>query len=281
LNVSTTQFHLSNLLDKIDLARYLASRSGQADRARMLSLQLPHALDALNVAPDASQNMKMENLICVAYFLFVLGRCEHAGATCPVCTRETLDRSGHHAVAGCPRGRHRVRRHNGLSEIVGEHLALADFTVTKDRAIVIDANNPPRPADLLVTRFINGQDVALDVSVTSPLQSQLLSHAAREQGHAIKLREAQKRTKYEAACLRQDVVFLPIVAETYGGWSEVATTTFERIIMAEAAELNKKSWRVRRRFYGRLSVSMAIHSARAILDRRPPRLERLSLLRER
>ena len=107
------------------------------------------------------------------------------------------------------------------------------------------------------------------MSFVSPLQSAYLNQAAREQGVAARAREEAKKRKYVRQCEQHSVDFIPVVAETYGGWAKTAVETFERIIAAEATERDRPLGAVRWLLYGQLAVSIARNTAWAIIDRRP------------
>ena len=144
----------------------------------------------------------------------------------------------------------------------------AHLKVHVDVAVMYD-KNAPRPADLLIRRFDNGKDVAVDFTFVAPLQKKYIKRAAGHKGVAVKAAEARKHRSYDEQCRQHDTVFIPVAAETYGGWGKSATDFFERVIAAEATELERPMGPVRKQFYNDLAISIARNSARAILERIP------------
>jgi hypothetical protein len=233
----------------------------------MISLQREHALDVFKVVPDPTRGQYLEPGIFRSYVRFVLGDVDHAGLPCSRCGA-AMDRLGAHAVH-CPVGRNRTKKHNEVVHIAGDHLNAGEYSVARDAAI--DPLVPLRPADLLVPRFVEGREAAMDITIISPLQHSLVDKAAEDKNAVFAEGEKRKEKKYAALCATRDVVFIPLVATTYGGWSDRAMATFERIIAAEANNLHLPLASVRNNFYGQMAVAIARYTAWAILDRRPVR----------
>jgi hypothetical protein len=259
------QHLLSERIDKARLEKYL--QDGEvADRARIRSLQLDHSLDAIAVlAPSARRGQHLSNAEARSYFSFLLGcvptgNCEECGAA--------MDRSAFHALC-CSHGKRLKTRHDDAAHVVALHVQRAGFKVSEDVAIMSDGPNRPRPADLRIKRFKDGQDAALDFTFVAPLQKKFIKKAAVQTGVAVKAAEAKKRLKYAEQCRQHGVYFFPVAAETYGGWGAAAKEVFEMIIAAEAAVLERPMGPVRRQFYCDLAISIARNAARAILERLP------------
>jgi hypothetical protein len=74
---------------------------------------------------------------------------------------------------------------------------------------------------------MRGQDVALDVTVVSPLQDALVQRAAEHPGHALEHRLEEKMRKSFDACHRQGVVFLPLtrLGNTLGRHARLSKVT--------------------------------------------------------
>ena len=63
-----------------------------------------------------------------------------------------------------------------------------------------------------------GKDAAFDVTVVTPLQDATMPAAANTAGHALNYAYGRKMNGAHEECRRQGIAFLPIVAETFGGW---------------------------------------------------------------
>ena len=259
------QSSLSERIDRANLEKY--KREGEvADRARINSLQLDHSLDAIAVlAPSQRRGQHLSNNQARMYVSFLLGRvpkgkCEECG--------KPMDRTGAHALA-CSHGGRLKTRHDDAAHVVALHVQRAGLKVREDVAIMRDGPNRPRPADLLIRNFKNGQDAALDLTFITPLQVKHINQAAVQTGVAVKAAEAMKRRKYAEQCRQNGVLFFPVAGETYGGWGAAAKEVFETIIALEAAKLERPLRPVRRQFYCDLAISIARNAALAILERLP------------
>ena len=255
------QNSLSERIDKANLEEYM--RDGEViDRARINSLQLAHSLDALHaLAPSQRRGQHLSNNEARTYFQFLLAQLPTGN--CTECST-AMDRSGFHALC-CSHGKRLKARHDDATHVVAQHVQRARFKVSEDVAIMRDGPNRPRPADLRIRRFKNGQDAAIDFTFVAPLQKKYLNKAAVRSGVAVKAAEALKRKKYTEQCRQH----FPVAGETYGGWGASAMEVFEMVIAAEAAVLERPMGPVRRQLYCDLAISIARNAARAILERLP------------
>ncbi len=63
----------------------------------------------------------------------------------------------------------------------------------------------------------------------STLQQLTVNGAAATQGHALSVGEDRKAAAHAEACRSVGVAFIPLVAETLGGWSNRASDTIKDI----------------------------------------------------
>ena len=73
------------------------------------------------------------------------------------------------------------------------------------------------------------QQAALDVTVTSPLQSSLIINASEKSGFALSAAEDRKYEQYAQKCNEKEIHFIPLALETFGGFSETFRKTLKRI----------------------------------------------------
>merc|ERR1712012_269079 len=78
-----------------------------------------------------------------------------------------------------------------------------------------------RPADIFIPRWAGGRDAALDVMVTHPLKEGTRARAATEPGYALTLAYNNKMRDAANQCDQQGIAFIPVVAESLGGWHKV------------------------------------------------------------
>ena len=105
-------------------------------------------------------------------------------------------------------------RHLGVQSFLCQ--MLSDARVPHEREVAITPGSRDRPADILLTRWHNGRDLAVDLTVVHSMPSGV----GREPGAAGRVfaaAEAKKRRRYEAACEEQRVDFKPFVMDTFGG----------------------------------------------------------------
>ena len=74
-----------------------------------------------------------------------------------------------------------------------------------------------------------GQPAALDVTVTSPLQSSLSINASEKSGFALSAAEDGKYEQYAQNCSEVEIQFIPLAFETFGGFSEAVRKTLKQI----------------------------------------------------
>jgi hypothetical protein len=127
-----------------------------------------------------------------------------------------------------------------------------------------------RPADVYISQF-EGRETCLDVSVVHPCTPSTVVHAAQERGYAASSMEASKLALYSERCAANNLLFLPIVLESYGGFGPSAVISLCRLARLRAQFTGEeysscKKW---------LFQSMAIASQRAIALSLQDRSDRL------
>ena len=69
----------------------------------------------------------------------------------------------------------------------------------------------------------------MDVTITHPLQAATRAGAAATPGHAMTVAFENKCRDTEELCREQGIKFIPIVAESLGGWHKVALEQFRKL----------------------------------------------------
>ena len=69
----------------------------------------------------------------------------------------------------------------------------------------------------------------MDVTVTHPLQDATRARAATTPGHAMTVAYENKCRIAEELCREQEIAFIPVVAESLGGWHQVALDQFRKL----------------------------------------------------
>eukprot|EP00731_Ephydatia_muelleri_P010847 Em0005g1433a len=178
--VLTSRIHQKVLSNKIDnhLFNILYGQSSTTDRARLLSVSSPHAAAWVSVIPLEGLGLHLkpsEFQVAITWWLGLDTSC------CPLCPGRVLDLLGHHALT-CKRGGDVVTRHNKLRDTLAETCRRAHLSVKLEAGSNLTKDHShTRPADILVPNWSWGKLAAFDLSVTSPLNSNVLLEA----GHNI------------------------------------------------------------------------------------------------
>ena len=126
-----------------------------------------------------------------------------------------------------------------------------------------------RPADVLIPRWTHGKDTTLDVTVVNPLQAKLIAQAATTAGHALTYAYNRKMAGAGAACMREGMVFIPMPAETLGGWHEQAVLQVRKLGSAQARQTGQEESVAIGHLFQRLSVLLVKGNAALFLNRIP------------
>ena len=109
----------------------------------------------------------------------------------------------------------------------------------------------------------------MDIAITSPHRQDYLIEASRSTGYAATVYEQYKRDYLGTAqdCLHQGIAFLPVVAETSGGWGLSASSTFKTLARAVAMKTGEEASSVLRSQRQTLGIGIRRANARAIFRR--------------
>ena len=151
---------------------------------------------------------------------------------CPYCKSGTLDTFGDHAVACHGRG-DAISRHDRIRDRIASACLVANLSPVIEKRNLIAENNS-RPGDVSLPCWKSGQSAALDITVTSSLQPNIISHAAEKSGYPIEAAEDRKYTEYENSCAQQGILFVPLAIEVLGGLSRTLKKALLRMSLADS-----------------------------------------------
>ena len=126
-----------------------------------------------------------------------------------------------------------------------------------------------KPADILIPRWVDGKDGALDVTVTSPLCKTNMARAAAEAGSALKSAYERKVQGAAAACQEQGLAFLPIAMETLGGLHQVTIAQLKRLASALARQAGEDEGTATRQLFQRVALGLMRGNAVMMVSRSP------------
>jgi hypothetical protein len=222
-----SQRSLSRSINQASFDRLLNDAPDVRSRALALSSAIPHAGDWLNVVPSHSLGLHLHNRefrLCIQYWLGL--RMFSESYPCPFC-KHLCDPFGDHHI-GCGGNNDRIFRHDSLRDILFESARSAALSPKKELPSLIPGSKS-RPADIYLPNWKHSKPAALDVSVISPLQKLTLISSSSIQGHALCIGEERKCSAHVKPCHDVGVSFIPMIAETIGGWSEVAVRMFAEL----------------------------------------------------
>ena len=112
-------------------------------------------------------------------------------------------------------------------------------------------------------RSNSDKPAAIDVSITSPLKSNILSEAGVVAGAAARQTEERKHISNDTICSELGWKCVPLVMETFGAWGRTAGQFFGELASRLAAQSHSSKTIMLNNIYGRLSLTLVRANARA------------------
>ncbi|KAL5475887.1 hypothetical protein EMCRGX_G025764 [Ephydatia muelleri] len=209
--VLTSRIHQKVLSNKIDnhLFNILYEQSSAADRAHLLSVSSPHAASWVSIIPLEGLGLHLQPSEFQVAIKWWLGLDTSCGSICPLCPGRVLDPLGHHALT-CKRGGDVVTRHNKQRDTHAETCCRAHLSVKVEAGSNLTKDHShTRPANILVPNWSLGKLAAFDLSVMSPLNSNVLLEAGLAAGQAARATEQRKHDENGAKCIELRVDLRP------------------------------------------------------------------------
>jgi hypothetical protein len=129
--------------------------------------------------------------------------------------------------------------------------------------------NDRRPADVFIPMWRGGRDIALDVTVTHPMQKSMVQGAAAEAGHAVRAAHKRKMDGAAEECAAAHIVFRPLAVETLGGWHPMAVAEVTKLAAALARQTGEDEEVATRQLWQRLGVQLQKGNSVMITNRMP------------
>jgi hypothetical protein len=200
------------------------------DACRLRAVARPRAGAWLGAAPVPSQGLKFEPEDFITALKWWLGmevsaRCD----VCPACGAEALDPLGDHAVC-CAVGPSRIARHNLVNDAWCD--VLGDVGLRHQKEVRLDPRSDHRPADTLVEGWTGTRACAQDWTVVHVLKSSFLSRGGASPADATREAEREKVSAIarSGVVLPENVDFLPMGVDTFGGFGPAASSAMRRVV---------------------------------------------------
>ena len=168
----------------------------------------------------------------------------------------------------CGTGGERISRHHHLRDALYDSAVAAGLGPTKEGRFLLPGVDR-RPADVLVPHWAGGRDAAMDVTVINPLQEATGAGAATTPGHALTFAYNRTVRGAEEDCRRQGISFIPMAAESFGGWHAAAEREIRKLGAALARHTGQVEGEATRHVWQRLGILLQRGNA-AILGNRVP-----------
>ena len=255
---------LSSHLDDRAVEALMASATA-FNKARLQSVAVSHSGDWLLTMPNENlgQTFTPDQWRVLARWRLGGAVFEFPG-NCPNCNKP-MPTNGNHAVE-CSTGGDPTRRHDRICVVVADAARQAGLHPVREKRYIIQGNGE-KPADVYIDAFDGGRSLAIDVSVTSPVQASLVAGAAETQLFAAQRRVDSKHTKYDSNLPRATDLVVAAV-ETFGGWHPEGRTIFKRLAEMIAGHHNTR-WQLELKLlYQRLAMALMRSNANSFLSRR-------------
>ena len=260
---------LSSCIDEASLNLLLSSAPDLHSKALAHSTALPHAGDWLNVIPSATLGLHLQDWefrLCLQYWLGL--RMSEEGTCCSICQGPS-DAFGDHKV-GCGGNGDRIHRHDSIRDALFSAAQTAALAPRKEVPALIPGSRS-RPADVYLPNWKRGQPAAIDVTVISTLQQLTLAGAACTPGHALTVAEKRKMAANSESCHALGITFIPLAAESLGGWSSEAIDTISSIGKLLGQRLGISPSETTRHLFQRLAIALWKGNATLWIHRQPTR----------
>ena len=137
-----------------------------------------------------------------------------AGMPCPLNCGEALDPFGDHLVC-C--GKNKLwQRHLGIQQFISRCLQSRGLPHKLEQSSMADLK---RDADILLPRWENGADWAIDVGVCHPIPTSDPNGTVKSSLDRLSNRALRKEVKYGPRCKEQNIRFFPLVLSTWGSFA--------------------------------------------------------------
>ena len=124
-----------------------------------------------------------------------------------------------------------------------------------------------RPADIPVFEWDQGKPAALDLTVVSPLNANILNEVGMTAGAEAQASEVRKHTANGQRCTNLGWSCVPLAVELYGAWGREAQMCFPLLATQLAVHNSSSKSKMIFELYSRLNLALTRSIARAITTR--------------
>jgi hypothetical protein len=231
-NFNKLQHKLAHLIHLKTQTSLMASAKHPRNLAVLKSSALKGSGDFLQLLPSKFLNQHLESLDFQMLCRYRVGIpiYPQGTKTCQLC-KGSCDGFGDHA-SYCSTGGGLIRRHDRIRDYLVSECRKCGFQVEVESRNVFTYNSK-KPGDLKILSIEAGEDLLVDVAVTSSFNN--ITEAAKTSGYNADLKEKNKIKKYEEDMNDlTGIKFTPFVMETMGGRGAMTEKLLLRIAMAQS-----------------------------------------------
>ena len=260
-----SQKALSAMMERVNLDEFASGLLGN-DKHRLIALQGTLSSGWLSAIPECNNRLTSAEFE-TSVRLRLGGNMFSDESTCDFCgDKRVVDCKGLHALV-CKGGGDRISRHNILRDLLARLCGEAALSVEK---VIVEkkwlvAGSKARPADIFIKDWNGGLGLALDVTVTSPLQAAFSS--SYTSGLAAITAADKKVNKYKSVAESNGFQFLPFAVESFGILEPRATKFLSTLISRLATRREQPISVTTADVCRKLSVALHRSLARSILKR--------------
>jgi hypothetical protein len=180
-----------------------------------------------------------------------------------------------------------VLRHNAARNVIYRAAASGGLNPDLEKAGLLpprpedtEDSGLRRPADVYIPSWDGGVPAAFDLAITSPHRAPILREAARSGGAAANQYEITKKLHLntENLCRDQGISFIPLVAETSGGWGPSGLKTITKLAKRMSLTSEQPASLMVSQLLESLCTAIRRANARAVLKRSRVQCESFSTL---
>jgi len=234
------------------------------EKQRLLRVAQPHASAFVTAVPsdeDGKDTILRPRIYrtAVAYRLGVPVLSNEL--PCPLCTQH-INIYGDHAIC-CAKSGDLVIRHNTLRNLVNSIASDGLLSPILEKKGILGPTSGRRPGDVTIPNWEQGNGLAIDVAVTSPLQKSSVRLVSPCEEYAAN----QKHRKYDLSFEGTDYSFCAMVFETLGAVNHEGEEVLQQLFRFAAKRLGREFSSFCGRSWARVSCSLQRSVAQAILNR--------------
>eukprot|EP00731_Ephydatia_muelleri_P028493 Em0020g137a len=187
----------------------------------------------------------------------------------------------------CRKGGLVIQRHNDIRDAIGMLLLFYHLPEKRRRENIVMLQNGSyrwsaarkaearkhntndrkcRELDVLISNWVLGKTAACDISVTSPLNSNIMSEVGVTAGAAAQATELRKHEANDVKCSELGWLCIPLVVESYGAWGKEAMESFSSLASRLAITSSRPKSAVLSELYGRLNLNLVRANTCPIID---------------